>query len=113
MTISELKQIIEEQKQENIKLFTPIQYRIHEESSQPILKKWREGSTKLKALLNELYKLEIIERNEKIVDEENKNVTKTFVNGYGEATNRYITSQTYERTVKRNQKAILSFIRKR
>lgn len=33
--------------------------------------------------------------------------TKVFVNGYGEATRRHITSPTYERALKRQEKAVL------
>lgn len=110
MNKEELKGKIEEQEKENIGLFNIFQYRLHEETMQPIIKQWREGSVKLKVLIDELYELEIKEHNERILNEENKKETKTFVNGYGEATNKYITSSTYERAEKRRQKEILSFI---
>lgn len=35
-----------------------------------------------------------------------KNTTKTFVNSYGEATKRYITTSTYERARKRTERAV-------
>ena len=38
---------------------------------------------------------------------------KTFVNSYGEATGRYITSPTYERAMKRQEKEILNFLGRR
>lgn len=110
MRIEELKQKIEEQKEENVKLFKIFEYKMHKEEMQPIIQQWRKGSTKIKALLNELYQLEIKECNERKVNEDNKNESKTFVNGYGEATKREITCSTYTRTEKSNAKAMLSFI---
>lgn len=110
MTTKELKQKIEEQEKENISLFNIFQYRLHEEIMQPIIKQWREGSKKIKDLLDELYQLEMKERDERISNEVNKKEVKTFINGYGEATNRHITSSTYNRAMKRNKKEIVSFL---
>jgi hypothetical protein len=49
---------------------------------------------------------------ERITKDKNKTIdnTKTFVNGFWEATKRNITCNGYERAEKRNQKAIMSFI---
>jgi predicted HNH restriction endonuclease len=110
LKIKELKKKIEEQENENVRLFKIFEYKMHKEEMQPIIQEWREGSVKLKALLNELHQLEIKERNERVANEENVKETKTFINGYGEATNKYITSTTYERAEKRRQKEVLSFM---
>lgn len=110
MNKEELKQKIEEQERENIRLFNVFQYGLHDEEMQPFINEWREGSKKLRALDDELYKQEMKEREERTANKENKNETKTFINGYGEATSKYITSLTYERAEKRRQKEILSFI---
>lgn len=108
MNKEELKQKIEDQKQENIRLYSIFQYNMHKEEMQPLIQQWREGSTKLKSLDEELYQLEKKERDERRANETRE--TKTFINGYGEATNKYITSSTYERAEKRRQKEVLSFM---
>jgi hypothetical protein len=110
MIKEELKQKIEEHKQENIRLYNIFQYRLHDEEMQTLINQWREGSAKLKALDNELNQLEMKERDEKLASKGNKQETKTFINGYGESTNKYITSSTYERAEKRRQKEVLSFM---
>lgn len=112
MNKEELKQKIEEQERENINLYNIFKYRLQEEEMQPLVNQWRVGSKKLRELDNELFELEKKERDNIIVQEENTKAkeTKTFINGYGEATKRYITSSTYERAEKRRQKEILSFI---
>lgn len=46
---------------------------------------------------------------EKAMLNKSKDVQDTKINGYGEATNRYITSSTYERALKREQKNISSW----
>jgi hypothetical protein len=104
MTINELKQKIKKQEEENIKLYNIFQYRLHEEIMQPVITQWRDGSVKLKALCNELYKIETKEREEGITNKENKKETKTYAN------QRYITCSTYERADKRMQKEILLFM---
>lgn len=107
MKIKELKKKIEEQKEQNIKLFTIFQYKMHKEEVQPIVEEWREGSKILKSLIKELNELETKENSNRVTEIESK---KIFINGYGEATNKYITTQTYERSQKRNAKLILSFM---
>lgn len=113
MSIEELKKEIEEQRKQNIELYNSIRWcPTHDDplnkKAEPILAEWREGSKKLKGLIEELQELELDNKNKnKSITEE---VNKTFVNGYGEATKRNITCNTYERTEKRNSKAILSFI---
>ncbi len=37
-----------------------------------------------------------------------KNQSRTFVNSFGEATNRYVTTATYERAMKRTEKEIMA-----
>lgn len=113
MNKEQLQNQIKEQEEKNINLFNIFQYRLHEEEMQPLIQEWREGSKKVKALLDELYKIEMKERDEKLAKEDNSNKTKTFVNGYGEATNKYITSSTYEKAERRRQKEILSFMGRR
>lgn len=110
MNKEQLQQQIKEQEAKNISLFEIFQYRLHDKEMQPLITEWREGSAKLKTLLNELYKLENKERDEKLANEDNRKETKTFVNGYGEATNKYITSSTYERAERRRQREVLSFM---
>lgn len=106
----ELKQKIENQKAENIRLYNIFQYNMHKEEMQILIEQWREGSTKLKALDIELYKLEKKERDEILIKQNSKQETKSFINGYGEATDKYITSTTYEKAEKRRQKEVLSFM---
>lgn len=114
MNKKELEKAIEEQEKENIRLFKSIPLATKEDprnkKAEPILKEWREGSYKIKALLKELYKIEDKEHTEKIVKEGVEKKEKTFINGFGEATNKYITSNTYERTRKRNLKEMESFL---
>jgi hypothetical protein len=111
MKIKELKMKIEEQKEKNTKLYKSIPLPTHEDplnkKADPILTKWREGSKILKSMIKELQELEIKEKNNTINANENK---KVFVNGFGEATKREITCSTYEKSQKRNSKAILSFM---
>jgi predicted HNH restriction endonuclease len=110
MSKEELQKQIKEQEQENIRLFKTFEYSMHKEESQPAIQEWREGSYKLKSLLKELYAIEDQERLERIAKQQNEKQEKTFINGFGEATNKYITSSTYERAEKRRQKEILSFM---
>jgi predicted HNH restriction endonuclease len=110
MNKEQLQQQIKEQEAKNISLFEIFQYRLHDKEMQPIITEWREGSAKLRTLLNELYKIEDKERDEKLATQDNKKETKTFVNGYGEATKKYITSSTYERAERSRLKAVSSFM---
>jgi len=108
MNKEELKQKIEDQKAENIRLYSIFQYNMHKEEMHPLIQQWREGSTKLKALDEELYQLEKKECDEKRANEPKE--TRTFINGFGEATNKYITSSTYDRAERRRQKEVLAFM---
>jgi hypothetical protein len=110
MNKEQLQKQIAEQEEKNINLFNIFQYRLQDKEMQPIIQEWREGSKKVKALLDELYKIEMKERDEKLA---NIKEPKTFINGYGEATNKYITSSTYEKAERRRQKEILSFMGRR
>ena len=103
--IERLDKEISEQKEENIKLYSVFQYRLHEEEMQPVIKKWREGSKKLKELI--LQKNQLLSKEKEPKQIENR---QTFVNGYGEATTREITSSTYKRAEKRLSRQIMSFI---
>ena len=77
-------------------------------------RKIRENRKKINALLDKSRKLrkerskaqdrEIKEYHDKHPEQFENN--HTFVNGFGEATHRYITSQTYERAMKRNEREI-------
>lgn len=112
MNIKELKRDIEEQREKNIKLYKAIPLPSHEDptnkKAEPILKAWREGSKKIKSMIKELQELETKEK----INTSNLKVSENkFVNSYGEATKRnIITCNTYEKSQKRNAKAILSFI---
>jgi len=106
MEINNLKEAIIKQREQNISLFKIFQYRLHEIEMQTTIKEWREGSNKIKAMIRELQILE-----SKNIKTENKDNHKTFINGYGEATNREITSSSYQRNQKRLSKEILNFIK--
>ena len=99
--IEELKQAINSQREENIKLYEVFQYRLQEKDIQPLICEWRNGSNRLKKLLNQLSELEKEER-------EKQSVNKTRV--YEKPVGREITSSTYIRADKRMQKEIMSFV---
>jgi len=99
--IEELKQAIDSQREENIKLYEVFQYRLQEKDMQPLICEWRNGSNRLKALLSQLSELEKEER-------EKRNINKT--NAYEKPVGREITSSTYIRADRRMQKEIMSFI---
>lgn len=106
MNKEQLQKQIKEQEEKNISLFKIFQYRLQDEEMQPLIKEWREGSSRLKDLDEKLWQLERKEREEFY----NNTTKKPFINGYGEATNRYISTSTYERAEKRRQKEIISFL---
>lgn len=103
MNIQQLKAAIEEQTNKNIELYKIFQHKMHLDEMQPLIDEWRNGSDSLKAMVRELQELEV-----KDIQEEK--INKTFVNNYGEATTRNITSSTYEREQRRLQKQIMQFI---
>ncbi|MBO5025961.1 MAG: hypothetical protein J6C86_07460 [Bacteroidaceae bacterium] len=103
--VEQLEMEIIAQGEENVRLYSIFQYRLHEEEMQPLIEKWREGSRHIKELISQKNQLLISERNPNPVV--NK---QTFVNGYGEATTREITSSTYSRACKRLSKQVMSFI---
>ena len=113
MNKEQLQKQIKEQEEKNISLFKIFDNRFSDKEMQPFIQEWYKGSSRLKDLLDELYQLNIKERDGMLINEDNKNETKTFVNGYDEATKRYITSSTYERAEKRRQKEIISFMGRR
>ena len=88
--IERLDKEIHEQREENFGLYSIFQYRLQEE----------------------VMKLLISKRNMLIQSKEPSftNKKKTFVNGYGEATKREITSSTYTRAEKRLSKQIMNFV---
>ena len=112
MNINVLKEEIKKQKEINIELYKSISTASYEDprnlKAQPILKQWREGSTRIKSLIKELQELELAER-EKHDSKLNKE-SKTFVNSFGEATQRMITTTTYERQQRRADKKLLHFL---
>lgn len=67
------------------------------------LKEWREARKKYNA---ELDRIAALEKS----TEQNTPETKKFINGYGEATDREITSSTYNRAQKRLSKQIYNFV---
>jgi hypothetical protein len=109
-SIKDLKTEIAKQRQLNIELFHSIPVASHgdplNKKAEPILKEWRAGSEKIKRLINELQELELSSNTDKTTEPNNN----SFVNSFGEATQRDITCSTYERAENRNKKAILSFI---
>ncbi|MGL6201613.1 MAG: hypothetical protein ACRC3H_22075 [Lachnospiraceae bacterium] len=113
--ISKLEKEIEKQREINISLYGSIPSPSREDpqgkKAEPILKQWREGSRKIKELIDKQNKLRDTRR--KLTPPPAGREYKTFVNGFGEATTREITSLTYERAQKRLDKEILSFMDRR
>ena len=106
METTELKQRIEEQRNRNIELYNVFQYKLQDKNMQTLIDEWRLGSKKLKQMLAELQALELKKKKQDVP----KNNSSTFINGYGEATDREITSSTYIRADKRLQKQIMNFL---
>ena len=102
--IERLDKEIHEQREENVRLYSIFQYRIHEEKMQPLIKEWRDGSNRLKQLISKRNML--MKSKEPSFSSEKK----TFVNGFGEATKREITTSTYARAEKRLSKQIMNFV---
>ena len=67
-------------------------------------KKWLQLKKKADSLRDKRQKIEEEERKKK---KTNVSTNKTFVNSYGEATTRNITSLTYDRQQKRRQRQVL------
>ena len=67
-------------------------------------KKWNELRNQANQLRDTIAKREEEERKKRT--SKNDNASKTFVNSYGEATNREITSSTYRRQQKRMERAV-------
>ena len=82
MNKEQLQKQIKEQEERNINLFNIFQYRLHEEEMQPLIQEWREGSNKLKTLNNKLDNLEIEERVEKLINEDNKKEIKILIQAW-------------------------------
>jgi hypothetical protein len=59
LSVLELKQRIEEQRNKNIELYKVFQYRLHDENTQPLIEEWRLESKKLKQMIAELQELEL------------------------------------------------------
>jgi len=111
MKINKLKKDIKKQREINLELFNSIPVPSHKdprnEKAEAILKQWRDGSNKLKGMLRELQEMELA--NNKSINEHGKD-QNIFINGFGEATKRNITCNSYKRTEKRTEKEILKFI---
>ena len=112
MTRKELVEMIEKQKESNMNLYKAIPIASKDDplnkKAEPILKQWRDGSKKLKELLNKLYEMKKEEK-ESSLNASSKDV-KTFINGFGEATKREISCNTYKRAENRINKEIMSFM---
>ena len=108
--IERLKEEIKKQREINSKLFHSVPIASHEdprnEKAEPLLQKWRKGSLRLKSLLAELQELEMSIHKQ----QSDSNYVETFVNGFGEATEREITCSAYQRQQKQLQTDILSYI---
>lgn len=105
--MTELKRKIKEQRDINTELYNIFKNRVCDKDMQPFVDEWRLGSRKLREMLSELKELEL----NKSRKDFSKSSSKTFVNGYGEATSREITTSTYKRAEKRLQKQIMNFLR--
>lgn len=113
MNKEQLQKQIKEQEEKNISLFKIFDNKFSDKEMQPFIQEWYKGSSRLKALDEELYKIIKQERDQEETLQNKTNINKTFINGYGEATKRYITTATYERAEKRRQKEIVSFLGRR
>lgn len=103
-----LQQEIEELKNKNIALYNTFQYKMHKDEMQPLIEEWRENA----AILREKRRQEnvVLDSLRTVKNQKNEN-TKVFVNGYGEATKREITTTSYIKQQNRLDKQILNFIR--
>lgn len=108
IAIKQLEKEMDIQAKANIVLYKKLPLDPMDKNYEPIVTEWRKGSKKLGELKTEWNKLKD-ELAKLKRDEENKK-EKTFVNSYGEATKREITSTTYNNYQKRLDKQILSFI---
>lgn len=102
--LKELDLLIQKQKEENVRLYSIFCYNLHDAEMQPLVKEWRKGSATLKALIEE--KNEILDS----CHPKTSGASRVFVNSYGEATKRVITSASYERQQKRIAKEVMRFI---
>ncbi|MGL6200596.1 MAG: hypothetical protein ACRC3H_16830 [Lachnospiraceae bacterium] len=113
--INKLEKKIVKQREVNVRLYNSIPAPSYKDpqgkKAEPILKQWREGSRKIKELIDKQNKLRDARR--ELTPPPAVEQQKTFVNGFGEATTREITSSTYERAQKRLDKKILSFMGRR
>ena len=74
-----------------------------------MLRQWRDGSKRIKEMIKKLNELEInFNKQHNSVEDSRK-----LINGYGEATDRHITTITYDTQQKRLSKEILSFMGRR
>jgi hypothetical protein len=108
MTIEELKKEIEKQKEINTTLYKSIPLPSREDpdnkKAQPVLAEWRVKSGELKEMIKKLQALEID------IPTLKQESFRPFVNSYGEATKREITSAVYRRTEKRLERDVLAFV---
>lgn len=61
-TAEKLEMEISAQREENIRLYSVFQHRLHEDEMQPLIDKWREGSKRIKELVAQKNRL-LSERN--------------------------------------------------
>lgn len=105
MTTQELKVKIEKQKANNIKLFNSIPLATHKDprnnGAESILIEWRKGSEILRQLIKELQ--------EKGFQKSESIGKKVFVNSFGEATKREITTTAYKVSQRKLEKELMMF----
>jgi len=75
-------------------------------------KEWNDLKVIANAIRDKGIEKSVKEREKKRKQQKEQPVTKTFVNSYGEATTREITSSTYKRQQKRLNKQIMSMLGK-
>lgn len=102
--LKELDLLIQKQKEENVRLYSIFCYNLHDAEMQPLVEEWRKGSATLKALIKE--KNAILDS----CHPKTSVASRVFVNSYGEATKRVITSASYERQQNRIAKEVMRFI---
>lgn len=97
--IKKNESIIEKYSRENIKIYESVSV---SDSRNPKWKKWRANNKKINSLKRENAKLSIKAR--KLEDKINPPKPRKYINGFGEATHREISTLTYERAIARQSR---------
>lgn len=71
-------------------------------------KQWLANAEKIKRIKDEIFNLEQVHRNDQ--QQKAKQSNRTFINSYGEATDRDITTDTFKKQQKQRSKDIMKFI---